>query len=427
MRSRKTLLVCSLLLASAGFAALSLTRGQEGSPVPQIKSVLPQVESPAPEPRRPARDPTGLPPLQQQMYLCAQRGGDWLRRANRPDGRFLSGYVPALKTPLEGDHYLRQAGAAFALARLATFLGDERSIAVARQALLTLLLDTVLDPDDANIRHTSLPALVVNRLGAAALLVMGINELPDPGEDLLQQSEQLCAFLRKQQAADGSLTCADAGMQSDVDPEAINFYPGEALYALLRSQRYRPAPWKIEAVRKAAPFYLAWWRGHQNPAFVPWQTAAWVDAYMLTKEQRFADFVYEMNDWLGRLQYQQIDPRHPLWIGGFMEWTDNKAVSAAPNVLSACYAEGLAEAWRLSRETGDSARQQRYREALERSLQFLTTLQYTEGNTQHFADWYRPALLGAFHASHQDGNVRLDYAQHALCALVQYMRYALDG
>ena len=148
---------------------------------------------------------------------------------------------------------------------------------------------------------------------------------------------------------------------------------------------------------------------------------------MLTKEQRFADFVYEMNDWLGRLQYQQIDPRHPLWIGGFMEWTDNKAVSAAPNVLSACYAEGLAEAWRLSRETGDSARQQRYREGLERSLQFLTTLQYTEGNTQHFADWYRPALLGAFHASHQDGNVRLDYAQHALCALVQYMRYALDG
>jgi len=114
---------------------------------------------------------------------------------------------------------------------------------------------------------------------------------------------------------------------------------------------------------------------------------------MLTKEQRFADFVYEMNDWLCGLQYQQIDPRHPLWIGGFMEWTDGKAVSAAPSVLSACYAEGLAEAYRLSKETGDLARQQRYRETLERSLQFLTTLQYTEGNTQHFADWYRPALL----------------------------------
>ena len=51
------------------------------------------------------------------------------------------------------------------------------------------------------------------------------------------------------------------------------------------------------------------------------------------------------------------------------------------------------------------------------------TLQYTEPNTQYFADWYRPRLAGAFHASHQDGNLRIDYTQHAVCALVQYLEY----
>src|ERR1700730_7471435 len=53
--------------------------------------------------------------LERQMELSARAGADWLCRANRPDGRFVYGYVPALKMVLEGDHYLRQAGAAVAL------------------------------------------------------------------------------------------------------------------------------------------------------------------------------------------------------------------------------------------------------------------------------------------------------------------------
>ena len=69
---------------------------------------------------------------------------------------------------------------------------------------------------------------------------------------------------------------------------------------------------------------------------------------------------------------------------------------------------------------------QRYKQALENGLQFLTTLQYSEANTQHFAEWYRPALIGAFHASAQDGNLRLDYNQHPLAALVQYLEHVAD-
>ena len=41
-------------------------------------------------------------------------------------------------------------------------------------------------------------------------------------------------------------------------------------------------------------------------------------------------------------------------------------------------------------------------------LQFVGRLQYTEGNTNHFAEWYRSRLVGGFHASQQDGNLRID-------------------
>src|SRR5437867_382945 len=60
---------------------------------------------------------------QRTIYLGAQRGMDWLVRANKPDGRFVYGFHPALRLPMEGDTYVGQAGAAFALARAAKYFG----------------------------------------------------------------------------------------------------------------------------------------------------------------------------------------------------------------------------------------------------------------------------------------------------------------
>jgi hypothetical protein len=61
------------------------------------------------------------------------------------------------------------------------------------------------------------------------------------------------------------------------------------------------------------------------------------------------------------------------------------------------------------------------------SLQFVTTLQYTEANTQHFAEMFRPVLVGAFHPSHQDGNLRLDCTQHAVAALSHYVEHVMTA
>jgi hypothetical protein len=131
-----------------------------------------------------------------------------------------------------------------------------------------------------------------------------------------------------------------------------------------------------------------------------------------------------MNDWICDLQYTRIDPRHQLWFGGFKSCSDGQVVESAPQIDTAQYAEGLAEACRVARQAGDEARLRRYRETLERGLQFLSTLQFTEANTLHFADWYRQRLVGGFHASHHDGNLRIDYTQHAVCALLLYLDQA---
>jgi len=134
-----------------------------------------------------------------------------------------------------------------------------------------------------------------------------------------------------------------------------------------------------------------------------------------------------MNDWLCTLQYNQLNGQNPLWFGGFQNFADGKPLATAPQVGCAAYAESLVEACRVARQMPDAQRYERYRSAAEQCLRFLTTLQYTEGNTQHFAPQYRQQmLLGGFHGSHQDGNLRVDYTQHAVCAMVQYLRFIVD-
>jgi hypothetical protein len=422
-----------LLFSVAGFATFSWTHGQD-PPAPSPAALPPGQAAPLVPPGSTGPDLSHLTDAQKERYLEVERsalaGAEWLCRMNGVDGAFVHGHLPALNAPMPGDDYLRQIGAAFTLARTARLFSQPRHAACATQAVLRFLDDTVVDPKDPQLRYTSRPIVIGNRLAAAGLIVLTIHELPAPQADLLEKAEQLCNYIRSRQQPDGSLSFRDVpgdarGALEDVEGTA--FYPGVALYGLMRSQDQRPASWKIDVVRRALGYYQPWWRAHKSLTMVPWQTAACAEAYLRTRELAFAAFVNEMNDWVCGLQYG-LDPRHPEWWGGFKGYQDGNLLPSPPQIGSAAYAEGLVEACRVARQAGDVARYDRYKAALELCLQFVIRLQYAETNAQHFAAAYRQRfLIGGFHASHEDGNLRLDYNQHAVGALVQYLRYVARG
>jgi hypothetical protein len=410
-------IVSFLALAIGGFAALSFLRGQERPLTSPPPAPLPHDSVQAAAPVPPQRDLSQLNEFQKEALLSAQRGAEWLYRMNTVKGRFTPGLAPALQdVVLEDDHYLRQAGAAGALARAARLLREDRYTARATQTILALLDDTVLDSKES-VRHTSTPSSAVNRVASAGLLVLAINELPDPQKDLLDSSEQLCNYIRRQARPDGSVVCADKPAAVDADAAT---YAGLALYALMRSESRRPAAWKTDLVRKAVAYYRPWWNGHKNRECVPSMTAAATEAYLSSKDQSCADFVFEMNDWLCGLQYP-LDAEHERTWGGFKGWSEGRATETTPTIVTACYSEGLADACRTARQAVDLDRYARYQAALQMSLQFVGRLQYTEGNTSHFAEWYRSRLVGGFHASQQDGNLRIDATQFAVSALLQFL------
>lgn len=366
-----------------------------------------------------------LSPLSQQIHIVAKRGSEWLYRAHQPNGRFLTGWRPTLAQAIDDDSFLRHAGAALALARAARHFQDERYAARARQAVLTLLTETGADPRDPHARCTTLPSSVVNRLGAAGLLLAAIHELPAPADDLLVQGEQIARFIFNQQQSDGSLNCTD-DPKAAADADGANLYPGWALYALMRSQTARPQPWKTEFFRRSLGYYRVWWKEHPSPAFAASMAPACAEAYLTskdrTKDAAAADFCRELCDWLCELQYQTLDARDPAWLGGFQSVERGKPVRGMPRASDAAYIAAIVEGCRVARQVPDLERYPRYKDAVQRGAQFLTTLQYTESNTQQFAAEYRAKfLVGGFHGSPVDGDLRLDDTRLAVAALVQYL------
>ena len=120
---------------------------------PAIKQATNIVPANAPANQR--RDGSKLPELAQPIFYSAASAAEWLKRTNKPDGRFVYGFQPSLRVQIDGDNFLSQAGAAFALARSARYFRDDAGTATARQALLTLLLETMSDSKDKSLRFTA--------------------------------------------------------------------------------------------------------------------------------------------------------------------------------------------------------------------------------------------------------------------------------
>jgi hypothetical protein len=454
---RNRLLVSLLLLtfgAAGGAITMSLTRGQtppaklpttilapeeKAPPIvfppvdvrpvstnPVVPKVTPVAKAKA-YPFDRFRDLKALPEITRQMVMSAQLGMEWLHRYHQPNGLFLPGYLPAVNQPLEGDHYLLQVKSAFVLARAARFTGDDRYAVRASQAVLTMMTGTTLE---GGTRRPAQPSVVCNRLGAAAWLVMAIHELPDPAAELVAKADELCAFIMQQQRADGSLHYVDSNDNPlEVDPSGVNHYPGPAMCAIALSCRGKASPAKSQLLGQALPYYRKWFREHPDPTFAGWMTAACVEAWLLTKENGFAEFAFEMTDWLCTLQHEQSpDPRKPMWRGGFKVVSNGKVESETPNVDAALYAQAIADCCRLVRQmpTPNVERYEKYRSALIRALQFVSTLQFTDSNTLHIAANYRLMLVGGFHPTHLDGNLRVDQSAQAVSAFIQFLASGAD-
>jgi hypothetical protein len=138
---------------------------------------------------------------------------------------------------------------------------------------------------------------------------------------------------------------------------------------------------------------------------VTWLTQALVAWWQLLEQPAWAEQAHAILDWA--LDFQQETS------GGFV----NGEQPDAPGCMTAAYLEGLVAGLRLAQAQGDAARSARYAQACAQALHFLDGLIYQERDRPLLPDFDRAE--GGLRMSSTASDVRIDFVQHLLCALLE--------
>ncbi|MBR4531749.1 hypothetical protein IKO70_05005 [bacterium] len=312
-------------------------------------------------------------------------------------GRYMYTFFPSKDLEPAEDWGLRNLNAIFVLAEIAKDQKDPVKIASVKRAIDTFARFL---KEGHGGKWLDWPyQRKVHSIAGTAFLMAAMAELEVPGyEDTMKKMVDAIISL---QQPDGKLLTDFTGKYRDVDQ---NYYPGETLLMLMRYYKktgYKPA---LDAVEKAYPFYQAFWNKKENQQgpFVPWQVRAYQEAWSATKDKRYADFVFQLTDWM-------LKKYKPL--GSDAEPGRQGALSTQ-FAGTGVYSEGISAATRLAREIGDKERYEKYSKALRGMTGYVLGLQFKDEDTY----WVkRPdKVRGALSMRPDNEELRIDSTYHAI-------------
>jgi len=313
-------------------------------------------------------------------------------------GRLEYTYYPSKNTYSEKNNHVRQLATAWSLTKVRDFLDDHSLDSVVAATLDHYLKSAATTNDYAYVELDGKAKLAHN-----AFLILTLNNLEKyPGRDAWLG--ELAAGILSLQNEDGSLRTYFHSDRST----GTDYYPGEALLALMELYNSTQEKKYLAAVEKAVPFYQTYWRAKKNTAFVPWHTQAYLLLYRTKPDKGLADFVFEMNDWL--IDGHQIteDPC-PDRIGGFPKHK--------PRYSSSSYLEGICDAYALAVLAKDEERKAKYAQSMRSGIRFILQTQFTKENSFYLK---RPdRAVGGFKESLVENDLRIDFTQHAVLALMK--------
>ncbi|MEM1255310.1 MAG: aspartyl/asparaginyl beta-hydroxylase domain-containing protein [Cyanobacteria bacterium P01_H01_bin.21] len=344
--------------------------------------------------------------------------GQWLMRQVTANGRLLYKYFPSRGQEATSNNLIRQFMATLCLIRYARMTGRDDHQLLATHNLTYNLSQFYRSEDELGFVEYRGKV----KLGAVALTALAILEYADllsVSVDKLPQTEHFTKLCRTVE----TLWQPDGAFRTFLKPcdrnDNQNFYPGEALLFWASLYQRTRAPELLERCKKSFGYYQNWHQQNRNPAFVPWHTQAYTLLYRETKDPTFLDAIFEMNDWLMMMQ-QWETAKYPDLLGRFYnpEFSDYGPPHASSTGV---YLEGLADAYDLAIETGDSKRAARYQTAIWRGLRSIRQLQFKNKSDLFYISQPSP-VYGAVRTTVYNNVIRIDNVQHCLMALIKLVQ-----
>ena len=342
-----------------------------------------------------------------RLLKAARAGGDYLIRAQKPDGSFYYSYNPLEDRASERAYnILRHAGTAISLFDLYAATGDSRYVNSARRALG--YLKTRYRPARENNSVYVIDNDDKAKLGANGLALVALTKQMelDPKSSDRESAAQLANLILLMQRKDGSFE-SYYQVRGDEPRESVSlYYPGEAILGLVRLFKHNGDKRLLDAARRGAA-YLIESQSHlrQLPPDA-WLIQALEALHSIEREPRYGVHAMALAEAMINDQYEESD-REGL-VGGFRPGLPRSTPAASR-------AEGMLSAYRVARMTNDT-RASRIASALKLSARFQLSQQFDRDNSFFLPDAERAA--GGFREGLASMRVRIDFVQHNISSLL---------
>jgi hypothetical protein len=342
-----------------------------------------------------------------QLLKAARAGGDYLIRAQKPDGSFYYSYNPLEDRASERAYnILRHAGTTISLFDLYAATGDSRYATAARRALG--YLKTRYRPARENGSVYVIDNDDKAKLGANGLALVALTKQMelDPKSSDRESAAQLANLILLMQRKDGSFE-SYYQIRGDEPRESVSlYYPGEAILGLVQLYKHNGDKRLLDAARRGAAYLI---ESQSRMKYLPpdaWLIQAIEALHSIEREPRYAVHSMALAEAMINDQYEESDREG--YAGGFRPGLP-RATPAASR------AEGMLAAYKIARLTNDT-RASRIAGALKLSARFQLSQQFDRDNSFFLPDAERAA--GGFREGMASMRIRIDFVQHNISSLL---------
>jgi hypothetical protein len=341
-----------------------------------------------------------------QMLAAARAGGDYLVRAQKPDGSFYYSYNPLDDEASDRAYnFVRHAGAAISLFDLYRATREARYLDAARRAVtyLKTRFRAGRARDSAYVLDNDGKA----KLGANGLALVALaNQIElDPKSADRQSAAHLANLILAMQRKDGSF---ESYYRIDNEPtQSVSlYYPGEAILGLMRLYKLNNDKRLIDAARRGAAYLIESQSRMETLPPDAWLMQALEALNATEREPRYAIHAIALAEAMIAEQYG--NDNRAGFAGAFRPGLP-RATPAASR------AEGMLAAYRLAQLTND-ARAPRIADALKSSARFQLSQQFDRDNSFFLSNAERAA--GGFREGLASTRIRIDFVQHNISSLL---------
>jgi len=322
-------------------------------------------------------------------YLNAiDLAGEWYLN-NQNENFVYYEYYPFDHEHPDSAHDLREIAAIWAIGAVGNFFNDEASLDLAERGF-DYFDDTLMLDSENDFSYVDVGGDI--KLGYSAFMILGLLEIDFENRDYIL--EKLANGILYLQQGDGSF---DTFFFSDRST-GQDYYPGEAMVALMSLYEETGDKRYLTAVENAFDYYKDYFSDSPETAFVPWQSRAYAKAYQATRNDDYAEFIFEMNDWL---------------IGQYSPAGSCEQFIFDRGIIAAVHMEGVNQAYMVAILAGDDYHAECYYNFSQQAADYLLTLQIRSVGTE--MDIH---ALGGFLGDVDSDSMRVDRNQHAVMALI---------